>query len=154
MKEVYDKIAILLEEREELLKDKESNRKQIWMCEQEIYMYTHLYDTLSQLMLIKRKNIESYLDLIDYRKNNLSLTWPGLIPGYSHILPMIDHMQEEYDNMHSECIKSKKIIELYAGKKEALEIRNKEIDERLEVIDNELGIKQAFVKKLEIDKGE
>ena len=154
MKEVSDKIAILLEEREKLLKDKESNRVQIWMCEQEIYIYTHLYDTLSQLMLIKRKNIESYLDLIDYRKNNLSLTWPGLAPGYNHILPMIDHMQEEYDNMHSESTLSKKMIELYTSKKEALENRNKEIDERLEIIDDELGIKPDIVKKLKVDKGE
>ena len=147
MKEVSDKIAILLEEREKLIKDKESNRVQIWMCEQEIYVYTHLYDTLSQLMNIKKKNIESYLNLIDFKRNSDTLVWPGLVSGYRHILPMIDRMQDEYDEMYSKSVDSEKKIVLYVDKKKALESLNKQIDERLEIIDDELGIMPSPVKK-------
>ncbi len=147
MEEIKDKITILLEERERLLKDKESNRVQIWMCEQEIYVYTHLYDTLSQLMNIKKKNIESYLNLIDFKRNSDTLVWPGLVSGYRHILPMIDRMQDEYDEMYSKSVDSEKKIVLYVDKKKALESLNKQIDERLEIIDDELGIMPGPVKK-------
>lgn len=147
MEEIKDKITILLEERERLLKDKESNRVQIWMCEQEIYVYTHLYDTLSQLMNIKKKNIESYLNLIDFKRNSDTLVWPGLVSGYRHILPMIDRMQDEYDEMYSKSVDSEKKIVLYVDKKKALESLNKQIDERLEIIDDELGIMPSPVKK-------
>lgn len=147
MEEIKDKITILLEERERLLKDKESNRVQIWMCEQEIYVYTHLYDTLSQLMNIKKKNIESYLNLIDFKRNSDTLVWPGLVSGYRHILPMIDRMQDEYDEMYSKSVDSEKKIVLYVDKKKALESLNKKIDERLEIIDDELGIMPSPVKK-------
>lgn len=147
MEEIKNKITILLEERERLLKDKESNRVQIWMCEQEIYVYTHLYDTLSQLMNIKKKNIESYLNLIDFKRNSDTLVWPGLVSGYRHILPMIDRMQDEYDEMYSKSVDSEKKIVLYVDKKKALESLNKQIDERLEIIDDELGIMPSPVKK-------
>ena len=153
MEEIQDEIVRLLEEHEKLLKDKESNRLQIWICEQEIYTYTHLYDTLSQLSVIKKKNIESYLDLIDYKKNNACFAWPGLVPGYSHILPMIDNLQDEYDKLYSQANDSKKLIQLYSTKKKALESKNDEIDERLEVIEKSLDTKDTFVKRLKMDKG-
>ncbi len=147
---IENEIERLLEKRENLLKDKESNRLQIWICEQEIFTYTHLYDTLSELMLIKRKNIESYLSLIDYRRSSKTFTWPGLTSGYGHILPMIDHLQEEYDEMNIQAEKSEKMIKLYTSKKEALCVLNEEADAEIDDIESKLGINQGRVKKIEI----
>ena len=138
MDELEERILSLIEKRENLLRDKESNKLQIWICEQEIYTYAHLYDTLSGLMAIKRKNIESYLDIIDYKKNSITFTWPGLVPSYSHILPMIDDLQEEYNDMFLESEKAKELISLYDGKKQALMMQNEEIDEQITNIENEL----------------
>ena len=150
MEEIEDKITLLLEEREKLLKDRESNRMQISICEQEIFMYAHLYDTLSGLMIIKRKNIEGYLTLLDYKRNNTPFVWPGLTSGYSHILPMIDQLQEEYDDLSSRAEKYKEIIKLYTNKKEVLDLSNEEIEDRIREIENELDIKPSFVKKIEM----
>ena len=133
----------LLKEREELLKQKEQNKDRIKECESKIKYYIWCYDMCTSRINQNKLNIESYNRIIKYEKRGEALFNIPSVFSFSeeYYHNRILDFKLEIQKIEKDKETLKEPMTLYTSLMSALLIKNREIDSRLntinEIINNE-----------------
>ena len=138
---IINTINDLLEQREELLKQKEKNKERIKECESKIEYYRWCYNWYEYMISCNNKNIESYNRILKYSKRSHSLFE---IPGLnSYNEDFIDNrildFKLEIKKLTKDKESLKKPLGLYESLRKALLIKQNDIDEKLTNIETTIN---------------
>ena len=148
MDEITNTLNILLKEREELLKQKEDNKDRIKECESKIKYYRWCYEMCTSRINQNKQNIESYNRIIKYEKRGEALFNIPAILSFSeeYYHNRILDFKLEIKKIEKDKETLKEPMTLYTSLMSALIIKNREIDSRLDIINEIINNEKPKIK--------